>query len=131
MATNVSKGDYITKRLQDKENLVDLLSTALYGNFWAGAYTKDEYKELINPDSECIEENWADVLLGGGKLTITDCEEDEEFDIDLPKLAKAIRKIREVEPEIYARVIKFDGSADMIDADCVIQYAVFGEWVYG
>lgn len=131
MATKVLKGDYITKRLQDKENLVDLLSTALYGNFWAGAYTKDEYKDLIKPDSECIEDEWADILLGGGKLTITDCEEDEEFDIDLPTIAKAIRKVRKEEPEIYARVIKFDGDADMIDADCVLQYAVFGEWVYG
>lgn len=131
MGTKVSKGDYVTKCLQEKENLASFLSDALYGNPWAGAYTKDEYKELINPDSQCREDKWADVLLGDGKLTITDCEEDEEFDIDLPKFAEALRKIREVEPEIYARVIKFDGSADMWDADCVLQYAVFGEWVYG
>lgn len=114
------------------ENLVDLLSTAFYGSSWfTASVDKEKYGNLIQPTSECREEVWTDVLMGGGTLIVEDFEEDSEYEISLDDICKAIAKLHDEHLNVYARIMSFDGEADYYDADAVIQYAVFGEWVYG
>ena len=114
------------------ENLVDLLSTAFYGSDWfTASVDKEKYGNLIKPTSECREDKWADVLMGGGTLIVEDYEEDKKYEISLKDICKGIAKLHDTRLNVYARVMAFDGSADFYDADAVIQFAVFGEWVYG
>ena len=118
------------------ENLVDLLSTAFYGSTWfTASVDKEKYGNLIKPSSEYREQIWADVLMGGGTLIVTETEtevDDEvEHEISLKDICKGITKLHDKHLNVYARVMAFDGSADFYDADAVIQFAVFGEWVFG
>ena len=119
------------QKLSDKENLIDLLSTAFYGNYWFVASTPDASKHLISPESECREDKWADVLLGGGEIEVLDEEEDKTYKLDMAKLVEGLKLVMANYPKVSGRILSFDGSADMIDADCVIQHAIFKEWVYG
>lgn len=127
--------EIIRLALLKEDNLVDLLTTAFYGSYWFSARIPDEYKKLVNPDSECREEKWADVLKKGGKIMVIDWEEEDENEsehlIDLNDICKGLMKLHNEHLHVYARVMTFDGDADYYDADAVIQYAIFGEWVYG
>ena len=113
------------------ENLIDLLSTAFYSSPWFyGAIDKEKYGNLIQPTSECREEKWADVLKGNGKMIVIDAEDDDtEHEISLQDIINAFEIIIIKHPKLYARLIEQED--DFYDADAVIQYAVFGEWVYG
>ena len=63
----------------EHEDLVDLLSTALYGSTWFDAsYNKEVYESLTNTTGECFEDKLADMLLNGHKIAITDEEADGE-----------------------------------------------------
>ena len=120
----------IRQTLLKGENLVDLLSTAFYGNSWFSCEVDDKWKYLIKSSSECREDKWADVLKGGGKITVVDWEDDKSrHDISLDDIVKGLEKLYDEHLHVYARAIENDG--DFYDADAVIQYAVYGEWVYG
>ena len=61
------------------DDLTCLLSTALYGSYWAAAgYDKEVYKTLSETHGNCFEEKLADMLLAGHKISITDYEADGE-----------------------------------------------------
>ena len=122
----------IRQALLKEENLVDLLSTAFYGNEWFTCEIPDKWKYLVKSSSDCREDKWSDVLKGGGNITITDWEDDEsKHDISLEDIVKGLEKLYNEHLNVYARVMSFDGDADFYDADAVMQYAVYGEWVYG
>lgn len=124
--------EIIKNKLLESDNLVDLLSTALYGNEWFSATYYPQFNNLISPQSECREDKLADVLKGGGFIVITDWEDDEsEHEVTLDRIVDAICKMAIEQPKVYGRLITFDGEADFYDADCVLQYAVYDEWVYG
>lgn len=124
--------EIIKQALLKEDNLVDLLSTAFYGSSWFSATREEKYDHLIKPTSECREEKWADILKGGGKIKVIDWEEDEEeHDLSLDDIVKGLEKLAEKHLHVYTRVMTFDGDADFYDADAVIQFAIFGEWVYG
>ena len=127
------------------EELVDLLSTALYGSSWFDAeYDKEVYKSLTKTKGECFEDKLADMLLAGHKITIIDLEADGEsysknfvrfegrhqnavYEVgldDFLKVAstqKGYRLIKEV----------LSGEGDYYTADSFLQTVVFGEEVYG
>ena len=42
---------------------------------------------------------------------------------------KGFKKVLAKHPKVYARIMEQE--SDFYDADAVIQYAVFGKWVYG
>lgn len=67
---------------QTKEDLVNLLSTALY---WSN-YLSADYEESVEYDEDdCYEEIMAEILLNGGKILITDhYAEDGEVYGNLP-----------------------------------------------
>lgn len=123
--------EIIRLTLLKEDNLVDLLSTAFYNSSWFTAYIPSEYRSLVNLNSECREDKWADVLTKGGKICVVDEEENEKYLIDLNDICNGLMKLQEEHLHVYARVMSFSGEADFYDADAVIQYAIFGKWVYG
>ena len=124
--------EIIRLALLKEDNLVDLLSTAFYGSSWFSVLRDEAFEHLIKPTSECREDKWADVLKGGGKIRVMDWEDDEtQYDLSLDDIVNGLMKLQEEHLHVYARVMTFDGDADFYDADAVIQYAIFGKWVYG
>ena len=116
---------------EQHEFLVDFLSGALYGNYWATADLDDDTYNTFNHKNDCIEDVWARALMGGCDLTITDVEEDEQHDIELEDILEGLDQLQLEHPKVWARIVEEDGSADMLDYDAALQYAVFKEWIYG
>ena len=125
------------------DDLVNLLSTALYGSTWFEAdYDGKIYKSLKETNGDCFEDKLADMLLAGHKITITDLEAEGEsysnkcvgFDGDVAiyevrlkdflKIASTKRGFKLVEEVL-------DGDGDYWTADAFLQRVVFGEEVYG
>lgn len=53
-----------------KDDLVNLLSTATYGDNTFKIWVDDANKGLKGDEDECLEEKWANVLLGGGYICV-------------------------------------------------------------
>lgn len=102
-----------------KEEIVDLLSTALYGSPWWGVDNSTE--EYNQAKGDTIEEKLADMLLKGNDIYFVDMYKNEVLCLDLDMLYKGL-----------SLFIKNGGSPniedyDLIDADSALQYALFGE----
>lgn len=126
----------VDKWFSDTENLATLLSTASYGNDWFmfDAPSKEECEFFIQNYAEqkkylCIEDEWAEILLGGGMITIIDTEENCPHTLNIDMLLLGASKLLDEHPMVMARI--FAKKDDLTDADALIQYALFGEWIYG
>ena len=126
------------------EELVDLLSTALYDSSWFGAsYDKDTYKKLENTTGECFEDKLADMLLAGHQITIIDYEADgESYSSKCTKITADGDAVYKVGLEDFLKVAStkkgfqllnevLDGTGDYWTADAFLQRVVFGEEIYG
>lgn len=137
------------------EDLVNLLSTALYGSTTFVGRLLEEFKSLeeseTNP-SKCVEERMANVLLHGGEICVIDVEGDEvyknkgvfsrltptgegEYHFDLEAVKNGLKSAFESK-EKYLRLAAFnllidDGTFDADDADSLMQMIIFGEVIYG
>lgn len=120
----------ITKKIteEDIENLVvDGLETGIC--YWAMLHNNtDEFDKYYNTTDLATAEIVAKILLAGGSVKITDNEEDVEpkYDLTLDRLIIGIQKNAEERP--------WDCDLDNYDADtcdCIIQYAIFDEVVFG
>ena len=129
----------------EHEELVNILSTALYGSSWFGAsYDRDVYESLTEKNGDCFEDILADVLLAGHKITITDYEaegesysdkcvrinendESAEYEIGIEDFLKVAST--EEGYRLVQEVLSGDG--DYYTADAFLQRVVFGEEVYG
>ncbi|WP_407404728.1 hypothetical protein [Sodaliphilus sp.] len=116
---------------QRREFLSDLFSTMFFGNFWARARLDEDTHSTYARKGDCLEDVWARAILDGCALTVTDMEEGEEHGLTLEDILTGLDLLQANNPSMWARVVENDGSADMIDCDAVLQYAVFGEWIYG
>ena len=106
-----------------KEEIVDLLSTALYGNPRLGVdNSTEEYKQA---DGDTIEEKLAYMLLKGQGIYLIDMYEDELLDLDLDRLYEGLSSF--IENGGSSNIEEYD----LIDADSVLQYAIFGEIIWG
>lgn len=129
----------------EHEELVDILSTALYDSSWFGAgYDKDKYNAIKEKQGNCFEDALADMLLAGHKIEITDYEAEGEKHSN-----KCVRinegddsAIYEVGLEDFLKVAStkrgyqlvdevLSGEGDYWTADAFLQRVVFGEEVYG
>lgn len=79
---------------------------------------------------------WAhEQIARGGMLKLYDSEADEKYWLTLDKLLNGIKKA--YEEGCYKEYEWCDGhildccQIDAEVADCIVQYALFGEWVYG
>lgn len=116
-----------------KEWLSDWLSTATYGNPWFafGTHkdTPDDVYDLAKRFGECREDIWAYVLLHGGTLLVEDVEEEEDHAVTMKDVEKGFLIFMLNCPTQYAALM--DETADIYDADALMQCIVFGEVVYG
>lgn len=136
------------------EDLVNLLSTTLYGSpvFWGRLL--DEYKPFENRgEGDCFEDKMANVLLNGGRIAIVDMESegeiyknkgvlafinesnDAQYHFDLKAVKNGLKRALESK-EIYLRRAAFnflvdDGTFDAADAENLMQMIIFGEVIYG
>ena len=117
------------------EDINDLIVTALEGgiNYWCGSakivkFPNGTFTGVSNEDQTNVRYA-SDVIGYGGKLTLTDAEdEDESWELDLPKMLKGIKMYCEDRNEPLSELID---NHDADTADSIIQYALFGEIVYG
>ena len=134
----------ITVTAIDHDELVDLLSTALYDSSWFGAnYNRDIYDKLENTTGECFEDKLADMLLSGHHITIIDYEADgESYSSKCTKITADGDAVYKVGLEDFLKVAStkkgfqllsevLDGSGDYYTADAFLQRVVFGEEIYG
>lgn len=73
----------------------------------------------------CYEDVLAEILESGGKLTVYDREDDKDHELTLEKLLNGWKKYAEDH-----NADDFD-EYDGISADCIMQYAIFGDVIYG
>ena len=113
---------------EDIENLIiDGLETGIC--YWAMLHNNtEEFEKYYNTTDLATAEIVAKIILAGGSVKITDNEEDVEplFDLTLDRLLVGIQKNAEERP--------WDCDLENYDADtcdCIIQYAVFDEVVFG
>jgi hypothetical protein len=129
----------------EHDELVNLLSTALYGSTWFGAgYDKDKYNAIEEKHGDCFEDALSDMLLAGHKIEITDYEaegenysnrfvrfegryDDAVYEVGLEDFLKTAST-----KEGYKLVEEvLSGDGDYYTADAFLQRVVFGEEVYG
>ena len=127
------------------DELVNLLSTALYGSSWFDAdYDRTIYNTLKETNGDCFEDKLADMLLAGHTITIVDVEAEGEKYSD-----KCVRIDEEDESAVYEVKLEdflqtastedgyrlvtevLSGDGDYWTADAFLQRVVFGEEVYG
>lgn len=127
----------------EHEDLVDLLSTALYGSTWFEAdYDSNIYNSLENKEGDCFEDKLADMLLAGHKITIFDHEAEGEsyskkcvgfdgesaiYEVDMKDFLKTASTKRGF--KLVEEVLSGDG--DYWTGDAFLQRVVFGDEIYG
>lgn len=117
------------------EDIDDIMVSALEGgiNYWCKkAEVADDY----------LGEYASDQISRGGELILHDMEESKGYIVSKEKLIEGLKKyiaagneciVRETEDYgIYTGKLSIDaGNIDALAADCIIQYAVFGDVIYG
>jgi hypothetical protein len=129
----------------EHEDLVNLLSTALYGNnTFAASYDRNIYESLENTIGDCFEDKMADMLLAGHKIAIIDLWADGE----IHSKKKFVKFEGDYQNAVYEVGIKdflkaasspmgyklvddiLEGYGDAITGHAFIQMVVFGEEIY-
>lgn len=113
-----------------KEDLVTFFSAATYGcGYWSVKIKKNSISIYDLDTNQCIEEIWADALLKGGKLVVTDNEDESKYVVDMEKVLKGYTKCYEVSPQT---MVNFEEeNEDMWDGYNLMQVILFGEIIYG
>lgn len=137
------------------DDLANLLSAASCGSSWLGLnYDSIEYKELSEEQKygDCIVDKMADLLLAGKSVELYDMYSEDEDDYygNLPHvydedgdmrytvtlediktgLAKAFQD--EYGRRCFNDLVNDDSyNLDLTEADCLIQFIIFGEQIYG
>lgn len=140
----------------EKDDLVNLFSTALYGSYIFGAlYDKNVYNTKCEVNEhDCFEDKLAKVLLAGYSIVVYDkyCEGDDEFygalphtfsddgtmhyDVTLNDIRNGLQLALGGDNAYLAKcandLIHIDDSDfDLEEAEALMQYIVFGELIYG
>lgn len=116
-----------------KEDIDDIMVSALEGGitYWVDKVDKVEPRCGIEFDFA------SDVISKGGSILIHDNEEDATYELTKAKLLQGIRMYAEQPKnndifEVIDRELHIDcGMVDAEVADAIIQYALFGEIIYG
>jgi hypothetical protein len=119
----------ITKTITD-DDLINILSGANDScSYWVGEYKYDEndYKESRNKLNEpCFEDVLLQMLKDNKKLGYYDSEDDVTHYLTLDKLLNGIKLNVEQRPH-DCDLEDSDGTT----CDCILQFALMGEVVYG
>ena len=141
----------------EKDDLVNLFSTALYGSYIFGAlYDKNVYntKCEVN-EQDCFEDKLAKVLLAGYSIVVYDkyCEGDDEFygalphtydefdetmhyDVTLNDIRNGLQSALDCDNKFIKTcandlIVDDACNLDLEEAEALMQYIVFGELIYG
>lgn len=136
------------------EDLVNLFSTALYcGDIFEATYNKTEYKNCEPKNDDCLEDKLARVLLHGYSITVVDRnaeDKDEhygtlpyewnkkfgemEYTVTLKDIERGIEKALDCKnvwiTECAYRLINEPHNFDLLKAEKLLQWIVFGESIY-
>lgn len=106
-----------------KEDISNILSTALFGSSWAQVdNTTYAYKQA---EGYCIEDKLAYLLYNGKNINIIDTEDnDKSYYIDLQIFEQGLNKYMTESGNIDI------DEWDLNDADCALQYMCFGKIIY-
>ena len=146
---------YLNMKVKEltQEDLVNLLSTALYGNNgWYCDYVKEDYETLCIPDkTDCYEDKLAKILLGGGSIEISDRYAEDKNDhysklshawdaehacmtycVTLEDVYRGLDKAaKKGYQDRVSNLANDPAQLDMFDADLLLQYIVYGDYIYG
>ena len=132
----------------NEESLNFLVCDAFDGgiSYWAGldnttpAYLKAK-QELIDAGRKniCYEDILTQMLLDGENITLYDVEDEtEEYHLNLGKLASGLAQFLIVDEDNEDRFYDYRGDFEAIiedldssDADCIVQYALFDDIIFG
>ena len=123
--------EYVVKKKITEEQIKDLIIDGIETGigYWAMLHNDtEEFENYYNTTDLATSEIVAEILLKGGSVKITDMEEDEEpkFGLTLDRLLVGIQKNAEERP--------WDCDLENYDAttcDCIIQYAIFDDVIFG
>lgn len=107
------------------EDIDNLLCTAFEGgiNYWCGKVTMKPANPTI--DGNCFASNY---ISRGGTLILCDAESPDKWELDLEKMMKGIQMHCE---QMKINPADLLDNHDAEDADCIVQYALFNEIVFG
>ena len=120
----------ITKKIteeQIKDIIIDGIESGI--GYWAMLHNDtEEFEKYYDTTDLATSEIIAEILLKGGSVKITDMEEDEnpKYELTLERLIVGIQKNAKERP--------WDCDLDNYDAitcDCIIQYALYDEVIFG
>lgn len=133
----MNRAEYLEKFIDNtftKTFLSDLFSTAFYGSSWFCVSYSEVNDEALIKDvkskNDCREDIWADLLLRGGKIAVSDIEDGEKTHVlTLDDIKNGFVIVMAKYPSMFEAIV--EETEDLYDADAVIQCAIFGEVVYG
>ena len=123
-----------------EEDILDVLTTAIEGGigYWCCLLNDDpdwikaraDWKLHHNNETPCYCDVAYQVLMSGKSVKLEDIEEDKIYELDMDKFKKGCSVyIEKTGHDIHCALR--DGAFDAEDADLLIQYALFGECVFG
>lgn len=137
----------------EHEDLVNLFSSALYGNPYMGAsYSQEFYGQhcTVN-ENDCYEDKIAKILLSGGTIEVEDYEAEDadehygtleakyngecmSYKVSLNDIANGIANALDFggyESRCAKDLIYQPGDFDLEEGYSLLQFIVFGEIIYG
>lgn len=108
--------------LKSEEGIAEVFTMAFDNEVFYADYTT----EMRDKYAIFFEDVLADIIIGGGEITIVDTENDEEYPIDKEKWNDAIDKIEDT----MLLNTWAEGCPDSEMCYAVLQYVVFGKVVY-
>ena len=124
--------DFTRRFRLTEEDILDVLCSCIEGgsNYWAQIQNEGEqWDEVENelPEDHTIEEHIMALWNKNYDLVILDIEEDETHYISFQRFLYAIQSVIDDGTWESADVYDIDGYI----GDCIMQYATFGEVIYG
>lgn len=125
-----------------EKDLSNFISNAMYSyNFnWFGAAIHQVYNETkhdllregFKAEEIWCEDVYARMLLTGEKLICYDSESNEKHEFGLNEIVSGLNKyFEELPANGCSNLEELINEGDSEDADCVMQYAIYGELIYG
>ena len=113
------------------EDITDIMEMAFIGsNYWLGDIKVARRGKALKDDT------YAEIILNKGKLTLSAPEDDadntyHDYPLTLGSLLKGIGIYLETYGDCIEKGGIDSGKLDVADCDLILQYALFGEQVYG
>lgn len=126
-----------------RDDIVTILSDGLFGSDWLDAdYNREDWEKIPEGErcGECFEDKLADIILHGGKITLTDYTAEDETYGEKGHLDEDGNGVYEISYQDFLDACSVDmGDAmdlynendDYFTGNNILQCAMFGEIVYG